>query len=118
MDREQNPHRDRAGWSRGYLLAIAISAIGHAILFYLLFFFLPNWLTPTAAPPAYTVKIVDAIPAGGLGTHLPRLSQQHKQKQQPPSPPKQEEKKIETPATPEPNEEDKNAIALNTAHQT
>jgi len=116
MDREQNPHRDRAGWSRGYLLAIAISAIGHAVLFYLLFFFLPNWLTPTAAPPAYTVKIVDAIPAGDLGTHLPRLSQQRKHRVIPP--PDKDTAKAATSSTPAPDDEDKNAIALNTAHQT
>jgi protein TonB len=117
MDREQNPHGDRGGWSRGYLLAIAVSAIGHAIFFYLVFFFLPGWLKATTAQsPAYTVKIVDAIPAGDLGTHLPRLSQQHKHQIAPP--PDEEEAKAASPATPAPEDEDKNAIALNTTHQT
>ena len=117
MDREQNSRGDRGGWSRGYLLAIAISAIGHAIFFYLVFFFLPGWLkAPAAQPPAYTVTIVDAIPAGDLGTHLPRLSQQRKPQAAPPS--DKEEAKAASPATPAPDDEDKNAIALNTGHQT
>src|SRR5438309_1837810 len=117
MDREQNPQGDGRSQARGYLLAIAVSAIGHAITFYLVFFFLPGWLKPAAAPPAYTVKIVDAIPAGDLGTHLPRLSRQHKH--QPTPPPPQETPKAAAPATPEPpTDEDKNTIALNTMHQT
>ncbi len=35
----------------------------------------PTSNAPDTTPPGYTVKIVDNIPAGDLGTHLPRLTQ-------------------------------------------
>lgn len=69
--------------------------------------------------PAYTVKIVDSLPAGDLGSHLPRLSSPKNQEQKPPEPPK-EEPKVEEQKPPEPKppaDDDKNAIALNTKTQ-
>ena len=59
----------------GYFAAIFASALGHAALFAFVFFIAPRFLHPAeAAPPAYTVKIVDNLPAGDLGTHLPRIN--------------------------------------------
>ena len=59
----------------GYFAAVFVSALGHAALFATVFFIAPRFLHPEeAAPPAYTVKIVDNIPAGDLGTHLPRIN--------------------------------------------
>lgn len=118
MESEQyRPDNDRPPrW--GYILAIIVSALAHAGLFYLVLVVLPRLLTNNAPPPAYTVKIVDTIPAGDLGTHLPRLSQNQlspatpaPQASEPPPPP---------PSTPPPIEEeaDENAVALNTLHQT
>ena len=62
------------GW--GYVGGIALSAILHAGLLYLALFVLPKFLNnrSSAAPPSYTVKIVDSLPAGDLATHLPMLS--------------------------------------------
>ena len=69
-------HNDDEQPSRlGYFAAIFISAIGHAAIFAFVFFIAPRFLQPAEAPPpAYTVKIVDNIPAGDLGTHLPRIN--------------------------------------------
>ena len=59
----------------GYFAAIFVSALGHAAIFAFVFFIAPRFLHPAeAAPPAYTVKIVDNIPAGDLGSHLPRIN--------------------------------------------
>ena len=59
---------------RGYFGAIFISALGHAALFILVVEILPGFFSKDMAPPpAYTVKIVDTIPAGDLGTHLPPI---------------------------------------------
>ncbi len=97
----------------GYIAAIVVAALAHAALFAFVIFVLPQWYR--SAPeqvPAYTVKIVDNIPAGDLGTHLPRLApkaiertkaEETKPEVKPPPP------KIVTPP-----EDDKNAIALNT----
>jgi len=72
----------------GYIAAILISALGHAAIFALFFFVAPMYLkAPEAAPPAYTVKIVDDIPAGDLGTHLPRINRNHKEPKDESKPP-------------------------------
>ena len=66
---DENPSR------LGYFAAIFVSAIGHIAIFAFVFFIAPRFLHPAeAAPPAYTVKIVDNIPAGDLGTHLPPIN--------------------------------------------
>ena len=117
MDREPNPHGPDRSFSRGYLLAIVASAIGHAILFYLALFVLPHWLTPSGPPPAYTVKIVDSIPAGDLGTHLPRLSRNHQDNESREEPEPEAIKPAPAAGAAAPDD-DKNAIALNTARQT
>jgi hypothetical protein len=60
----------------GYAGAIILSALGHAVFFALVLYILPAYFRrPAVPPPGYTVKIVDALPAGDLGTHLPRLTQ-------------------------------------------
>ena len=100
----------------GYLLAVIVSALGHAGLFALVFFVAPRWMhSEDKTIPAYTVKIVDNLPAGDLGSHLPRLSRKAQEEKPPPEPPK-EEPKVEEQKPPEPkppSDEDKNAIALN-----
>jgi TonB family protein len=89
----------------GYFAAIFVSALGHAAIFVLVFFVAPRFLqAPAAAPPAYTVKIVDNIPAGDLGTHLPKLNQHRAEPAK--AAPKPEESKVKT-------EPPKNVIALN-----
>jgi TonB family protein len=66
---DENPSRV------GYFAAIFVSALGHIAIFAFVFFIAPRFLHPAEAPPpAYTVKIVDNIPAGDLGSHLPRFS--------------------------------------------
>ena len=66
---DENPSR------LGYFAAIFVSALGHVAIFAFVFFIAPRFLHPAeAAPPAYTVKIVDNIPAGDLGSHLPRIN--------------------------------------------
>jgi TonB family protein len=99
----------------GYMAAIVVSAIGHLGLFALIFFVLPKYLNSAEPlPPAYTVKIVDNLPAGDLGTHLPRLAptEQNESKPEPPKP-AEPKVKVEEPKPEVPNEPDKNAIALN-----
>ena len=101
--------RDHNGDERpsrlGYFAAIFLSGLGHAAIFVLVFFVAPRFLeAPQAAPPAYTVKIVDNVPAGDLGTHLPKINQHHAEEQK--AAPKPEEPKVKT-------EPPKNAIALN-----
>ncbi|MGO9267435.1 MAG: TonB family protein [Candidatus Binataceae bacterium] len=115
MDSGQNRRDGGARPSRwGYFLAVVASALGHAALFLFLVVVLPALFQRSAPPPAYTVKIVDSIPAGDLGTHLPRLSQE---KAPPPEPSTAEEETPEPEATPPPEDKDRNAIALNTLHQ-
>jgi protein TonB len=112
-------NRTEAPPRAGYLAAILVSALGHAGLFVVVFFLTPRWLhSEDQTPPAYTVKIVDALPAGNLGSHLPRLARRAEQVK-PPEPPK-EEPPVEEQKPPEqkpPADEDKNAIALNTKSQ-
>jgi TonB family protein len=99
----------------GYFAAIFVSALGHAAIFALVFFIAPRFLHPEeTAPPAYTVKIVDNIPAGDLGTHLPRINRH--QADEAKAAPKPEESKVKT----EPpkselalNDADKNALRIN-----
>jgi TonB family protein len=98
----------------GYLGAILVSAIGHAAFFILLLVVLPSLFRTDAPPPAYTVKIVDQIPAGDLGTHLPRLSQERRKHETP----RHEKPRAEAKPKPTPPAADKDnsAIALNTNH--
>jgi TonB family protein len=114
--------RDKDRTGLGYTGAIAVSALGHAAFLYLVLFVLPHWFTAQSTPaPVYTVKIVDSLPAGDLGTHLPRLAR-HRRSEARHSPPPEEspdEAAREKPAAPSkgpkidaPNE-DRNAIALN-----
>jgi periplasmic protein TonB len=103
----------------GYLVAILVSALGHVGLFVVVFFLAPRWLhSEDRTPPAYTVKIVDALPAGDLGSHLPRLAGRTTEVKPPEAP--KEEPPVEERKPPEqkpPADEDKNAIALNTKSQ-
>ena len=116
-----NPGAESDPKKSGYAAAILISALGHAALAVLLLVVLPSYLrAPRSEPPSYTVKIVDNIPAGDLGSHLPRLSRpkpevQPKPEAKPepkPEPPKQEPQ-VTKPPPPPPPDNDKNAIALN-----
>ncbi len=110
--RDHNGDEQPSRW--GYIAAILGSALGHAAIFALVFLVAPRYMhAPEAAPPAYTVKIVDDIPAGDLGTHLPRINRNNQEK---PAPSKVEEPKVkEEPPKPElAPDDDKNAIALNT----
>lgn len=118
------PH-DKDHRSLGYAGAIALSALGHAAFLYLVLFALPRWFTAEETPPpAYTVKIVDRLPAGDLGTHLPKLSHHHRiHNPEPPeeNPPEPSEEKpppeSKAPKIDAPNN-DPNAIALNNATAT
>jgi TonB family protein len=110
-------NQDEAPSRLGYFAAIIVSALGHLGLFALVFFVAPRYLhQPDAPPPAYTVKIVDNIPAGDLGTHLPRINR-HRTEEAKAEKPKPEEPKVkaEPPKPPElaPNDDTK-ALALNT----
>ncbi len=122
---ENRPHsnNERPGWT-GYVAAIAASALGHIGLLAFALLVLPNWLhSATIAPPSMTVKIVDNIPAGDLGTHLPKLSGRKESEQvakaevKPVEPPPPEEKPPPPPEPPKP-ENDKNAISLNSTVPT
>jgi periplasmic protein TonB len=101
----------------GFVAAIIISAIGHAAFFALVLIVLPGLLrSDTTSPPSYTVKIVDQVPAGDLGTHLPRLNSARRPEERQEAK-RHQEPKPSTPApTPPPPENDKNAIALNSLH--
>ena len=99
----------------GYFAAIFVSALGHAAIFALVFFIAPRFLHPEeAAPPAYTVKIVDNLPAGDLGTHLPRINR-HRADEAKEAAPKPEESKVKTepPKTELALNDDKNALKIN-----
>jgi protein TonB len=111
------PDRNRdEGQSRGgYIAAVVVSALGHVGLFALVFFIAPRYLhQPDAPPPAYTVKIVDNVPAGDLGTHLPRINRNRPEESKAEPKPAEPKVKVEEPPKPElaPND-DKNALALN-----
>ena len=80
----------------GYFAAIFVSALGHLAIFFFVFFVAPRFLhPPEAPPPAYTVKIVDNIPAGDLGTHLPRINR-HQTTESKAAAPKPEESRVKT----------------------
>jgi len=112
--------KERAGL--GYAGAIAISALGHAAFLFLALVALPRWfVSETTPPPAYSVNVVDNIPAGDLGTHtLPPLSGGNLPEPEAASEPETEKEpeppKIEPPAAStaiETNNENRNAFALN-----
>ena len=110
-------HNDDEQPSRlGYFAAIFVSAIGHAAIFAFVFFIAPRFLQPAEAPPpAYTVKIVDNIPAGDLGTHLPRINR-HQAEESKAAAHKPQESKVKTePSKTELalNDTDKNALKIN-----
>ncbi|MGB0062605.1 TonB family protein [Candidatus Binatus sp.] len=98
----------------GYFAAIFVSGLGHVAIFAFVFFIAPRFLHPAdAAPPAYTVKIVDNIPAGDLGTHLPRINR-HAAEESKAAATKPEEAKVKTEAvkTEVALNEDKNALKI------
>jgi TonB family protein len=98
----------------GYFAAIFVSALGHLAIFAFVFFIAPRFLHPAeAAPPAYTVKIVDNIPAGDLGTHLPRINR-HQAEESKAAAHKPEESKVKTePSKTELAVNDPNALKIN-----
>src|ERR1700682_582350 len=102
----------------GYLIAVAVSAIAHVGIVIFVLFVVPKLFgAETPAPLSYSVKIVDSIPAGDLGTRLPAINSE------PPAPKRHAAKPEETPPPPQarptpPPPDDKNAIALNTLKQT
>jgi TonB family protein len=110
-DRNRDEGRSRAG----YIAAIVVSALGHLGLFALVFIVAPRYLhQPEAPPPAYTVKIVDNVPAGDLGTHLPRINRKSTEESKPASKPEEPKVKVEPPKPELAPNDDKNALALNT----
>ncbi len=111
-DRNEGAALSRAG----YTAAIIVSALGHLALFALFFFVAPRFLhQPDALPPAYTVKIVDNIPAGDLGTHLPKINRHRTETAKAAPKPEEPKVKVEPPKPPDlaPNDDAK-ALALNT----
>jgi TonB family protein len=99
----------------GYFAAIFVSALGHVAIFAFVFFIAPRFLHPEETPPpSYTVKIVDNIPAGDLGTHLPRINRhvEHESKEEGPKP-EESAIKTEPPKTALALNEDKNALKIN-----
>lgn len=103
--------RDRSS-SLGYAGAIILSALGHAVFFALVLVILPAYFRhPDTTPLGYTVKIVDNIPAGDLGTHLPRLTQDQPHPKHPK--PALEQHKTPPPSAPD---NDKTVIALNAGY--
>jgi len=97
-DRNQDEGQSRGG----YIAAVVVSAIGHVGLFALVFFVAPRYLhQPDAPPPAYTVKIVDNVPAGDLGTHLPRINRNRTEESKAQPKPEEPKVKVEPPKPPE-----------------
>jgi TonB family protein len=97
----------------GYIWAILLAAFAHAGLIAFAVFIAPGWLrSEDHTPPSYTVKIVDTLPAGDLGTHLPRLAPPNSHEQKRTEQPIAE--KVEPPPKITPPDSDKEAIALNT----
>ncbi len=116
MERPALSDNERPGWA-GYIAAIAVSALGHIGVLAFALLVLPNWLhSATVEPPSMTVKIVDNIPAGDLGTHLPKLHNEPEQvakaEVKPEKPPPPEEVKPPPPPEP-PKPDDKGAVSLN-----
>lgn len=93
----------------GYAAAIGISAIAHAAVFVAAFLVAPLYLTSAgSAPPSYTVKLVDDIPAGNLGTHI--AASAHESHKPETAKPKDEEPQVRKEAPPPADDQD--AIAL------
>jgi TonB family protein len=111
--------RDARRSRSGYFIAIVVSAIAHVVVVIFVLFVVPRLFASEAtAPPSYTVKIVDNIPAGDVGMRLPAINgevppppERHAAKPEPTPPP---EKPLPTP----PQANDENAIALNTMTRT
>ena len=104
----------------GYIVAVVVSAIVHVGVVIFVLFVAPKLFGSETPPPtSYSVKIVDSIPAGDLGTRLPAINveepppERHAAKPEEPPPPPPE-KALPTP----PPDNDKNAIALNTLTRT
>ncbi|HZY60683.1 MAG TPA: hypothetical protein VFE56_13040, partial [Candidatus Binataceae bacterium] len=106
----------------GYAGAIVVSALGHAAFLYLVLFAIPRWFTSESTPPpAYTVKIVDNLPAGDLGSHLPKLAHHNRTEApdnpQPEAKPPEQNHEKSPPNSSGPKIEasnsDRNALALN-----
>ena len=108
--------RDRPSrW--GYAAAILLSALGHAVFFALVLVILPAYFNRhDTAPAGYTVQIVDNIPAGDLGTHLPRLTQDEPHPEHRSAPPKPAVEQHKAPPPPTTPDNDKTVIALNTGY--
>jgi len=109
----EQPEADNERSAPGYTLAIIVSALGHAAVLFLALFVVPTLFSgKEKPPPVYTVKIMDNIPAGDLGTHLPKLAGRNRAaehpKAEPPKTPPPERPKTDLPLY-----EDKNSIALN-----
>ena len=106
---DENPSR------LGYFAAIFVSALGHLAIFSFVFFIAPRFLHPAeAAPPAYTVKIVDNIPAGDLGTHLPPINRAAATESKSAAPkPAEAQVKTQPAKTELALNEDKNALKIN-----
>jgi TonB family protein len=116
VERPAHSANERPGWA-GYVAAIVVSLLGHVGFLAFALLVLPNWLhSATVEPPSMTVKIVDNIPAGDLGTHLPKLHNEPEQvakaEVKPEEPPPPEEKPPPPPPE-QPKPDDKNAVSLN-----
>ena len=109
-------HNDERPTPWGYIAAVAISALGHAGLFAFIFLVMPRLFhSDESPPPSYTVKIVDSLPAGDLGTHLPPLAPKHRPQPARHAEAKEPKPEARKPPPPKlPSAPDKNAIALNT----
>jgi hypothetical protein len=106
--------RDRSS-RLGYAGAIILSAFGHAVFFALVLVILPAYFRRTdTTPPGYTVKIVDNVPAGDLGTHLPRLTQDQPHPEHRAERPKPSVERHNPPPPPVRPDDDKTVIALKT----
>jgi TonB family protein len=117
---------DRASrW--GYVAAILVSALGHILFFFMILVVLPDLFSSKPTPSSYTVKIVDTLPAGELGTHLPQLNQEsiehhverhieHNVEHHKVAPEVVHHEAPTSITTPPPPDSEKNEIALNTAH--
>jgi len=95
------------GSRAGYAAAIGVSAICHAVVFLLAFIVAPFYFTSAdSAPPSYTVKLVDDIPAGNLGAHVAAWALKA------PKPgPSKDEPQVRKEA-PSPPDDDQDAVAL------
>jgi TonB family protein len=95
-----------------------LSALGHAVFFALVLVILPAYFNRhDTAPAGYTVQIVDNIPAGDLGTHLPRLTQDQPHPEHRSAPPKPALEQHKAPPPPAVPDKDKTVIALNTGYK-